>query len=439
MNLLPRTLAGRVALIVCAGLGLAHALSLAIMLRERGELGLSMMEAYLGRDVAASVAILDHLAPVDRAAWLPRLARPNYRYVLGPASATLPTLEARYRGLAAPLSGSVTAELGRLRVGELQQAATPVAGQVDLLLPLTLADGSPLTLHLSPPRLTISPSSLGLLALQFLGLALAAWAAVRLTVRPLARLSSAARALTAGRPGPPLLEDGPREVAQAAQAFNAMQTRIGEQLTERMQLLAAISHDLQTPITRMRLRSEAIIDEHLRARLLADLSDMQALVEQGLMYARTAQAALEVARSIDLHALLDGLVCDAVEAGHRVELLGRYPAPLCTRVQALRRLLGNLIDNAIKFGGRAQVQVSSTAAQLCIAVSDRGPGIAPAELVAVLQPFYRIDSSRSRDTGGSGLGLAIALQLSLSLGGRLELLNRAEGGLEARLTLPLSI
>jgi signal transduction histidine kinase len=235
-------------------------------------------------------------------------------------------------------------------------------------------------------------------------------------------------------------ESGPSEVVQAARAFNAMQTRIDAHLSERLHLLAAISHDLQTPITRMRLRVEQVSEPGLRERVEADLDDMQALVEEGLAYAHTTQADREPARPIDLHALLDGLVCDAVDAGHTVTLLGRHEAPVVTRVLALRRLMANLIGNAVKYGGGGPVDVSVCAEgdELKIAVRDRGPGI-PADLLQdVLKPFYRVEPSRSRETGGTGLGLAIAHQLSLALGGRLELVNRKGSGLEAALWLPLT-
>ncbi|XAH25846.1 ATP-binding protein [Xylophilus sp. GW821-FHT01B05] len=427
MSWWPRSLFGRVALVVCGGLALAHALTFLIILRERGDQGKSMMLAYLGRDVASAVAILDRVPPAERPAWLPRLARQNYRYALGAALPGKPADDNQ----AEALVHSVVAEIGAARVGRLMQTDSA------MVLPLRLADGAPLSLLLTPPHPTVSRTTVLLLLLQFAALALAAWGGVRLAVRPLARLAQAADALKPGAGGPPLDDAGPREVAQAARAFNAMQQRVEGQLTERMQLLAAISHDLQTPITRMKLRADLVSDRALRDKLQLDLDGMQALVEEGLAYARTAQAAQEVPRAVDLHALLDGLVCDATDAGQRVELLGRHDAPLVTRVQALRRVVTNLLDNALKFGGQAQVVVECAGDELHIAVRDRGPGIPPDQLEAVLQPFYRIEGSRNRETGGTGLGLAIAHQLSLALGGRLVLANRQGGGLEAELTLPL--
>lgn len=433
MRLWPRTLFGRVALIVCGALTLTHALTFLIILRERGDQGATMMLAYLGRDVATSVAFLDRLPPAERAAWLPRVARLHYHYQLS-EPATAPRREPAAHVLAPALQRVVATELGPSRVGNIYQQTA--AGHALLQLPLRLADGSPLLLQMNPPRPAVSRTTVWLLALQMSALLAAAWLSVRLAVRPLARMATAANALMPGAHPQTLDESGPREVAQAARAFNAMQQRIDHHLSERMQLLAAISHDLQTPITRMRLRTDLIPEPALQAKLHADLDGMQSLVEEGLAYARTAQAAQEPTRAIDLHALLDGLVCDATDAGHQVELLGRLEAPLQTRVQALKRLVTNLLDNAIKFGGATQLRVTANATQVSIAVCDRGPGIPPHELEAVLQPFYRVEASRSRDTGGTGLGLAIAHQLAQALGGSLTLANRDGGGLQATLVLP---
>jgi len=222
-------------------------------------------------------------------------------------------------------------------------------------------------------------------------------------------------------------------VAQAAAAFNALQRRIAQHLAERLQMLAAIAHDLQSPITRLRLRSDAIADASQRKPLQADLAEMQSLVEQGLAYARSSHAAVEPERAVDLAALLDGLVCDAVDAGHAAHLQCPALPPLTTRPQALKRIVGNLLDNALKFGDEAWIDVSATAEAVEIVVRDRGPGIPPDQLQAVLQPFVRLESSRNRDTGGTGLGLAIADQLSHALGARLSLRNGTGGGLEARL------
>jgi signal transduction histidine kinase len=164
---------------------------------------------------------------------------------------------------------------------------------------------------------------------------------------------------------------------------------------------------------------------------------MQHLVEQGIAYARSTHAVSEAERRIDLHALLDSLVCDYGDAGRVVRLESRWREPVVTRPETLRRILTNLVDNALKFGDDVRLGVETAPSNgVAIVVSDRGPGIPAAELATVVQPFRRLEGSRSRDTGGSGLGLAIADQLAHALGGTLCLQNREGGGLMARLSLP---
>lgn len=457
-TLVPRTLMGRVLLVVCGGLALAHALTLFILLRERGEQGLAMMQAYVGRDVAASVAMLDHLPASERAAWLPRLARANYRYALpddaeaahaGPVNHTnAPTGSSH--PLAEPVRLAVAAELGPQRVGLITE--TPGAQPAHLSLPLKLQDGHTLLLQLTPPTPRVSATTVGLLLAQMLALIAAAWGVVRVAVRPLQHLARTAEGIRPEHPeghghaAPHAATALPTEVAQASRALQTLQARVQAHVQERTQLLAAITHDLQTPLTRMRLRIEPLPDAELRTRLLADLDGMSALVREGLAYARSTHAAQEVPRPVDLPALLDALVCDAQDAGHNVTLhLDATPPlpPLLTRVQALRRVVGNLLDNAVKFGAGRPVTVTLAVASgsVHITVADQGPGIPAHELQAVLQPFHRVDASRNRDRedlGGTGLGLAIAQQLSLALGGTLTLANRPEGGLCADLTLPQS-
>jgi signal transduction histidine kinase len=259
---------------------------------------------------------------------------------------------------------------------------------------------------------------------------------VRTATRPLHDLAVAADALGPDLKAARLSESGPSEVARAARAFNAMQERIAMYVTERMQILAAISHDLQTPITRMRLRVDMMDAESEGIKLRQDLQEMEALVKEGVTYARTLHGATELPCRIDPDALFDSLVCDYVDAGQAVSLQGRFGMPLMTRPQALRRIVGNLVDNALKFGGSAEIDVAMLpGGQASVAVLDRGPGIPADSLEDVFQPFYRLEASRNRQTGGTGLGLAIARQLALAMDATLELHNRAGGGLEARLTL----
>ncbi|RYF40486.1 MAG: HAMP domain-containing protein [Comamonadaceae bacterium] len=430
-RLWPGSLFGRITLILFLGLAAAHVLSFWLVFMERGMAARTMMVSYLARDLASSVAILERLPAGERAAWLPRLARANYRFSLGAAA---PADGASRSALADPV---VQAVRGALEPPREVRALQPHQPGLAMQLRLQLADGTPLAVDLLEPKFEASPWVLAVLGAQLALLALLTWLAVRLATRPLQALADAADALGPAQEGACLPEQGPREVARAAAAFNAMQQRIQAHLAERMHILAAVSHDLQTPITRLRLRADLLDDEVLRGKLLSDLAEMQGLVEEGIAYARAAHAVREPLRQVDLAALLDSLACDYADAGQPVVLRPPGPLVLASRPQALRRLLVNLVDNALKFAGAAEIDVQRLQGAIAIRVLDRGPGIPQEALDKVLQPFARLETSRNRDTGGTGLGLAIAQQLAQALDGRLLLRPREGGGLEARLEVAL--
>jgi len=431
---LPRSLFSRLALILFCGLGTAHALSFWLIRLEREQTAKTMMSNYLAKDVAIATAILERTPVTERPAWLVRLQRGNYRYVLGP----VPEGEVSESAATRQMVAAIASALGP-NYAVTATLPTHPSDAAQLRVHLRLADGTPLTLEMFPSRVPGSAWASVALSLQLLVLAAFTWIAVRLATRPLARLAQAADALRPEHKVDPLDENGPVEVAQAAKAFNAMQRRIADYLAERVQILAAISHDLQTPITRMRLRADLLDNDTAREKFQGDLNAMQELVEEGIAYARSAQGSTEAACSTDLHALLDSLVCDYADAGQRVRLAGSIDNPITTRPKTLKRVIINLVNNALKFAKEVEIAVElGTSDGVSIAVRDRGPGVPPNELKAVLQPFYRVESSRSRETGGTGLGLAIAQQLALALGGTLTLSNRIGGGLEARLSLPVA-
>lgn len=424
----PGTLFGRLTLILCAGMALAQGLSFALVAYERGQAATDMMLGYMERDVASSLALLDHLPAAERAGWLPRLERGGYSFLLAPAA---PGSVADAR-----LSARVEAALAEAIGSRYTVSAHPLPGAGQRFqVHLRLRDGTPLTIDLHPRGMPLSPWLPLLMLAQLALLAASSWAAVRLATRPLSQLAEAADALGPELRAKPLSEQGPSEVARAARAFNAMQQRIAGYMNERMQILAAISHDLQTPITRMRLRADLLDDPQQRDKLNGDLLQMEALVRQGVGYARALHGGAEPARRVDADALLDSMVCDYRDAGQAVTLRGRVGATLHTRPLALRRILGNLCDNALAFAGAAELEVGSVAGRTTIAVLDRGPGIPERQLEAVFQPYFRLEGSRNRATGGSGLGLAIARQLALAIDASLTLRQRPGGGLEARLTL----
>jgi signal transduction histidine kinase len=302
---------------------------------------------------------------------------------------------------------------------------------------LKLKDGSPVTIDVRPAMVPLSPWLPAVLLGQLALLIACTWLAVRIAIRPLTRLAQAVETLDPNAHAVHLDEKGPTEVAYAARAFNAMQARIAAYLKERMQLLAAISHDLQTPITRMKLRAEFMDDSSEKDKLWNDLGEMEHLVREGVAYARSIHGATEESRRTDLDSFLDSLVFDYQDMGKDVQLGGKSTAVIDIRPHALRRVLVNLVDNALKFAGAAELWVETKAdGSLSVKVMDRGPGIAEEQLAQVMQPFYRVENSRNRSTGGTGLGLAIAQQLALAIGGSLTLSNREGGGLCAELKLP---
>ena len=276
---------------------------------------------------------------------------------------------------------------------------------------------------------------LGVLAIAAAALA---FFTARFATAPLQRLSRAADALGRDLDRPPLTIEGPLEVRRAAAAFNAMQHDLKRRQAERTHMLAAITHDLQTPLTRLRLRLDKVPDAGLRAQLLNDQAAMVELVRDGLDLARATEGAAEPAQELDVDSLLESLCADAVEAGADVRVTGLCGGSVATRPVALKRCIGNLLDNALKHAGSAELAANADGASVVLSVLDRGPGIPADQLAAVLDPFVRLETSRSRETGGAGLGLTIANLLARRSGGRLGLEARAGGGLKATVTIPRS-
>ncbi|KAK48308.1 HAMP domain-containing sensor histidine kinase [Caballeronia sp. LZ029] len=426
----PRTLFARLALILVVGLALAQTFSFLLTMRERDDSMTHMMVGYVEREVASSVALLDHLPPDERAAWLPRLARRSYTFILGPGETGAP--------LDAALSERFARSIGEGIGKRYPLTVNAVPGDKERFqVHLRLSDGSPLTIDMRPMVGTPLSGWLPLvLVLQLIVLGGCCWLAVRLATGPLKRLANAADTLGPDLKAERLPESGPEEVARAAKAFNAMQDRVSTYMTQRMQILAAITHDLQTPITRMRLRVDVMDDEAAGAKLQQDLKEMESLVKEGVTYARTLHGTNEAPRRIDPDSLFESIVDDYLDAGQSVTLRGNISGALMAPPQALKRVVGNLVDNAIKYSGAAEIEVATRDdGRAVIAVLDRGPGIPDESLEAVFEPFVRLEGSRNRQTGGTGLGLAIARQLTLAMDASLTLHHREGGGLEARLVL----
>ncbi|MCK8782612.1 HAMP domain-containing histidine kinase [Rhizobium sp. NTR19] len=425
----PSTLRARIFVILFTGLAIAYGLSFSVLYRERYISAKAMMLGTLESDVATSIAILDRLPENERANFTDWLSRSNYRFVLGHGIKGVPDRSDRSTEIAARVEEAVGHRFP-IRVES-------IPGDVmRLQAHLTLSDGSPLTIDITPRG--VMPVAHWLpyvFCLQMVLLVLFAWLAVRQATRPLGMLAAAADALDPNRPEPALSEEGPTEVANAARAFNAMRERIAHYLEERVQILAAISHDLQTPITRMRLRVDMADDSADKDKLISDLRELERLVQDGISYARSSHGSGEKTSRIDLASFVDSISYDYQDTGNAVTVVGIVQGIASTKPHALRRILTNLIDNALKFAGSAEIEVGRLQdGGTVITVLDRGPGIPEEKLEAVTQPFFRLEQSRNRETGGTGLGLAIAQQLAGTIGGTIRLYNRVGGGLAAEVT-----
>ncbi|MEH6628045.1 MAG: ATP-binding protein [Motiliproteus sp.] len=273
---------------------------------------------------------------------------------------------------------------------------------------------------------------LGLLSVILL---LLGWMVVRWQTRPLEQLAKGAERLGRDIDRPPLQEQGPLEIQATARAFNQMQKRIQRFITDRERLFSAISHDLKTPITRLRLRAEMLEKEHNRDKFAQDLGELERMVAGALECIQGTEIH-ENTQAIDIMALLDSLQDNAAVLGHRVEIEGEVGPAFWGKPMALKRCLGNLIDNAIFYGKEAEICVHNSSEQLLIRIRDRGPGVSEDAIEQLFEPYYRVESSRSRNTGGSGLGLGISRNIAHAHGGELELKNREGGGLDVILTLP---
>lgn len=265
-------------------------------------------------------------------------------------------------------------------------------------------------------------------------LALLSFFVARFASRPVRQMATAAQALGESLDAPPLADAGPTEVRQASQAFNTMQTRLRRAMDDKAQVLAAVTHDLQTPLTRLRLRVEKVTDAELKERLLGDLAATQALVKEGLELARSEPSQEPFAR-LALDSLLRSIADDETDAGRPVVFTEGCDCDVVVRPKALRRCVANLIENAVIHGGNARLSARIDGEKVFLDIEDDGPGIADADLERVLEPFVRLEDSRSRETGGSGLGLTIAGRLARDNRARLVLRSRQPRGLTATLIL----
>jgi len=463
IRLWPSTLTGRLVLILLGGLLAAQLLGAAILLSDRASAIYEASGMHAAQRIAGMVHLLDTLNPEQRRLVVPALNTSGFRVTFTQQPAAEPSAadESIHSAHLRAVLRNALGDERALRVAVLASGADFMEGprpsrgsHFGMMMPRAppfggaplggafavqaqLLDGQWVSIAQRLPDESVAWPwkllvTLGVLLASVIALSLIA---VRLVTRPLAVLGRAAEDLGRDIERPPLPESGPAEVRRTAQAFNTMQARLVRFLHDRAQMLAAVSHDLKTPITRLRLRAELIDDAVLKTKVVHDLEEMEGMTRAALDFLRDASAH-EAAQPLDVNAMLESLQADAESMGRDVQIEGAAAAPYRARPQALRRCVGNLLDNAAQHAKHARLRVHDDAKRLEIIVGDDGPGIPQDKLEQVFEPFYRLDPSRNRESGGAGLGLSIARDIARAHGGSLELRNRPQGGIDAVLTLP---
>lgn len=443
-RLIPDTLGARIVLVLLVGLMAFHLGSL--WLHQAG------IQTALGTSREQQLA--EQLAATKRAvAELPRGERDRMAHALSSATVDIhwgdvPTVQEV--GGSSPRIEALRTRLQQL-VPELRDSGLRIAYGEDghggtsgeafqhlLVGSLPLPDETWLSFSAAlfrPPAaehatlLSTTAMGVGILILGFI--------VVRLIGRPLRELSEAADKIGREKASITIPEAGPYEVRHAAQAFNRMQARIAALIDDRTRALAAVSHDLRTPIARLRLRAGFLEDAEVQRQIDADLDEMDAMIGSTLAYLRgESEQDQETARVSDLSAILQTLCDDAMDAGKRASYAGPTQVRLTCRPIGIKRAFANLLDNAIKYGDAARVTLRDVPGSISVFIDDDGPGISAADREVVFEPFRRLDPSRNRGTGGAGLGLTIARQVVERHGGTIELADRAEGGLRVVVRLP---
>lgn len=451
------SLRGQLVLLIVAALAAAQTISLWLFVDERG----LAVRAALGFEAAgraANVALLLEEAPESLHQAILRAANsPLVRFELADnpdvdhaSHADGGAVEARVRGL---LGGAEHREI-RVELHEVEHGIPPMPhlvpemaemhlammkgelSAIEMQLSIALADGQWLNVgtRFEPPPLQwpwISIVSFGITAAIIL--VAACWFLLTRLTGPLLRVSHAADRFGRGETVDPLPLIGPSEVRGLTQTFNRMQERLTRFVADRTKLLAALGHDLRSPLTAMRVRAEMVEEDETRESLVASIEEMQEMVGSTLDFAR-GMASAEPSETVELRSYLEQLQADMING---FELDAADDAQARLRPQAMRRALRNIIENAQRYGGGARVSFRTDPGHVRILISDTGPGIPESELQQVFEPFFRLEKSRSRETGGTGLGLSIARTIIRAHGGDVALSNRAEGGLLATVTLPL--
>lgn len=475
MRLLPKSLGGQLALTLVAALLVAHLVSLLALSGERDRAVEAAVRFGLLERIAAVVEVIDEASPDVAERLAATLSSRFVRLSLGAESA-LPAngMNEAERDFAEALAGELGLPEASARVRLAERGPPPRRGRdraddnrpndgrrdddrprwrdgddeprrpgprrralTEIAVSLPLGEGRWLNADAVIRRPDVGPAwpwlvSLGISA----GLTLLAAAlAVRRITGPMRALAAAAQKVGRGEVVGAIPPRGPAEIRTTVEAFNTMQERLSRFVRDRTRMVAAVSHDLRTPITSLRLRAEFIADEDLKAEIVRTLDEMQAMTDATLAFAREEGTAEET-RAVDIAALLDGLADDFAELGHAVRYEGPDRLVWRGRPVSLKRAVTNLVENAVRYAGGATVSLQAGEEEVTITVADDGPGIPADRLEDVFEPFVRLETSRSRETGGVGLGLAIARSAVRAHGGDLTLANRPGGGLLAKVTLP---
>lgn len=432
MRFLPRSLYGRLVLILVSGLLLAQILGMVIGLRASEQALVRYSNVQWAQRDADAVTLMESLGLEARQRIATVLTSPR----LAVSLVAQPTGNVPQRLPPDAEAAEFQTLLRGLLPGRPLQVFLRRGSPLHSVTEVRLRDGTWVRFdHPRPPLLAEWPYphliDMGVLLVAVIVLS---WIAVRLATRPLTELARAADELGRDINRAPLAEHGPAEVRRAARAFNEMQQRLKRYLEDRTRLLTAVSHDLRTPITRLRLRAELLDDAALREKFNRDLAEMENMTAATLDFLRGLQSG-EPPQPVDLMALLESVQADAAEAHQQVAIVGEVRAPFYGQPLALRRCLDNLVSNAVRYGQRALITVEDGDDAVTLRVRDEGPGIPEDELEKVFEPYYRLDKSRGREGGGSGLGLGIARSIAAAHGGSLTLRNHPQGGLEALLVL----
>lgn len=452
---LPRSLIGQIALVMAVALLIAQAINFSLIFTERQRVSRAQIEGPAASRFIMNAQRLAADPDDERTDWHER--RRRGRFVLSDASVlppdvSDPALVARLRESAAAagltlrdaraISGGMVEPPERLRDRLPSERRDRVERRLDrlqtLILSVQFEDGrwvnGRVVTNRPNPWVMLRPLAATLLTYLII-LAAMLLVAARIA-RPLRDLAGAAERFRGNGEAPQVEPRGPADVRRAILAFNAMSSRVGAMLDEKDRMLGAIGHDLRTPLASLRIRAESVEPEEESQRMVATIEEMTSMLDDTLALARTGRG-VEPLRAVDVTALVDAVVEEFRALGEPVEMESGGRAIAYIQPNLIRRAVRNLIENAVKYAGPARATVRGGANDgVVIEIVDDGPGIPTAELANVQEAFYRIEPSRSRETGGSGLGLTLARAAAQAHGGDLELANRPEGGLAARILLP---